>query len=142
MFVELINERKKHFARLREEAQRNKPPTKAQQRKTMCIYLKNMAGYKDKNLKNKSFDVIKKMFDKAYKQVNTFIPMDSEGSGKKDDNSGKKEENIQDEDIAINYEALAIKSPIIERESQILGANLNAHLPEEYGWIKGQEFEE
>nr|GEW41122.1 retrovirus-related Pol polyprotein from transposon TNT 1-94 [Tanacetum cinerariifolium] len=75
------------------EEQRNKPPTKAEQRKTMCTYLKNMAGYKDKNLKNKSFDVIKKMFDKAYKQVNTFVPIDSEGSGNKVESSGKKAED-------------------------------------------------
>nr|GEW42335.1 hypothetical protein [Tanacetum cinerariifolium] len=84
---------KKHFATLRAEEQRNKPPTKAKQRKTMCTYLKNMAGYKDKNLKNKSFDVIKKMFDKAYKQVNTFVPMDSEGSRNKVKSSGKKAED-------------------------------------------------
>ncbi|GJS58741.1 hypothetical protein Tco_0653525 [Tanacetum coccineum] len=50
--------------------------------------------------------------------------MDSEGSGKKNDNSGKKEESIQDEDRDINYEALAIKSLIIDRESQILGVDL------------------
>ncbi|GKD84240.1 hypothetical protein Tco_1351079 [Tanacetum coccineum] len=29
MFVELMNKRKKHFARLRAEEQRRKPPTKA-----------------------------------------------------------------------------------------------------------------
>ncbi|GJY55818.1 hypothetical protein Tco_0454933 [Tanacetum coccineum] len=44
----------------------------------MCTYLKNMEGYKHKDFKGKSFDVIKKMFDKAYKRVNTFVAMDSE----------------------------------------------------------------
>nr|GEX38798.1 hypothetical protein [Tanacetum cinerariifolium] len=34
--------------------------------------------YKQKDFKGKSFDVIKKMFDKVYKRVNTFVAMDSE----------------------------------------------------------------
>ncbi|GJZ83832.1 hypothetical protein Tco_0649005 [Tanacetum coccineum] len=46
LFVELINERKKHFARHRAEEQRRKPPTKIQKRNLMSTYLKNMAGYK------------------------------------------------------------------------------------------------
>ncbi|GJV88940.1 hypothetical protein Tco_1532878 [Tanacetum coccineum] len=45
LFVELMNERKKHFARLRAEEQRRKPLTKAQKRNQMSNYLKNMAGY-------------------------------------------------------------------------------------------------
>ncbi|GJY86987.1 hypothetical protein Tco_0501013 [Tanacetum coccineum] len=38
----------------------------------MCNYLKNMKGYKLKDLKFKEFDPIQKMFDKAFKRVNTF----------------------------------------------------------------------
>nr|GEY78800.1 hypothetical protein [Tanacetum cinerariifolium] len=38
--------RKKHFAALRAKEKRSKPPTKAQKRKIMSTYLKNMAGYK------------------------------------------------------------------------------------------------
>ncbi|GJR60875.1 hypothetical protein Tco_1503037 [Tanacetum coccineum] len=45
LFVELMNERKKHFARLRAEEQRRKPLTKVQKRNQMSNYLKNMAGY-------------------------------------------------------------------------------------------------
>nr|GEW97605.1 copia protein [Tanacetum cinerariifolium] len=51
---------------------RNKPPTKAQQRKIMCTYLTNMEGYKLKDLKWKEFDSIQEMFDKVFKRVNTF----------------------------------------------------------------------
>nr|GEV80313.1 reverse transcriptase domain-containing protein [Tanacetum cinerariifolium] len=36
LFVELINERKKHFTRLRAEENRRKPPSKAQKRNQMC----------------------------------------------------------------------------------------------------------
>nr|GFD01848.1 hypothetical protein [Tanacetum cinerariifolium] len=46
LFVELMDERKKHYARLRAEKIRSKPPTKAQKRNQMCTYLKNMANYK------------------------------------------------------------------------------------------------
>ncbi|GJV89938.1 hypothetical protein Tco_1533876 [Tanacetum coccineum] len=47
LFVELLEKRKKHFAALRAQEKRNKPPTKAQKRNTMSTYLKkNMVGYK------------------------------------------------------------------------------------------------
>ncbi|GKC60669.1 hypothetical protein Tco_1088267, partial [Tanacetum coccineum] len=39
----------------------------------MCTYLKNMEGKKPKELKNKSFDSIQKMFVRAFKRVNTFV---------------------------------------------------------------------
>ncbi|GKE24914.1 hypothetical protein Tco_1436426, partial [Tanacetum coccineum] len=39
----------------------------------MCTYLKNIEGKKPKDLKNKSFDSIQKMFDRAFKRVNTFV---------------------------------------------------------------------
>ncbi|GJT46391.1 hypothetical protein Tco_0955106 [Tanacetum coccineum] len=38
----------------------------------MCTYLKNMEGYKLKDLKSKEFDSIQEMFDRAFKRVNTF----------------------------------------------------------------------
>ncbi|GKE36391.1 hypothetical protein Tco_1459796, partial [Tanacetum coccineum] len=46
LFVQLLEARKKHFAAMRAQEKRNKPPTKAQKRNTMSTYLKNMAGYK------------------------------------------------------------------------------------------------
>ncbi|GKA48444.1 hypothetical protein Tco_0741402 [Tanacetum coccineum] len=45
LFVELMDKRKKHFARLRAEEQRRKPPTKAQKRNQICTNLNNMAGF-------------------------------------------------------------------------------------------------
>ncbi|GJW40963.1 hypothetical protein Tco_0066808 [Tanacetum coccineum] len=56
LFVELMNKRKKHFAKLRAEEIRRKPPTKNQKRNQMYTYLKIMANYKH----------------------NSFVPMDSE----------------------------------------------------------------
>ncbi|GKB26026.1 hypothetical protein Tco_0865427, partial [Tanacetum coccineum] len=73
LFVQLLEARKKHFAAIRAQEKRNKPPTKAQKRNTMSTYLKNMAGYKQNQVKNKSFDDIQKLFDKAMKRM--FIPL-------------------------------------------------------------------
>ncbi|GJS64800.1 hypothetical protein Tco_0679364 [Tanacetum coccineum] len=42
LFLQLLEARKKHFAAIRAQEKRNKPPTKAQKRKTMSTYLKNM----------------------------------------------------------------------------------------------------
>ncbi|GJR72765.1 hypothetical protein Tco_0085130 [Tanacetum coccineum] len=78
LFVQLLEKRRKHFAAKRAKEKRNRPPTKAQQRSFMCTYLKNMEGWKPKDLKNKSFANIQDLFDKAIKRVNTFVDMDTE----------------------------------------------------------------
>ncbi|GJU15898.1 hypothetical protein Tco_1143864 [Tanacetum coccineum] len=78
LFVELMNKRKKHFAMLRAEEKRRKPPTKAQKRNLMSTYLKNIGGYKHNQLKSKSYEEIQKMFDNEMRRVNTFLPINSE----------------------------------------------------------------
>ncbi|GJV93014.1 hypothetical protein Tco_1540827 [Tanacetum coccineum] len=78
LFVELLDKRKKHFATLRAQEKRNKPPTIAQKKSTMSTYLKHMAGYKQSQLKNKSFEEIQKLFDKAMTRVNMFVDKDTE----------------------------------------------------------------
>ncbi|GJR62118.1 hypothetical protein Tco_1504280 [Tanacetum coccineum] len=62
----------------------------------MCTYLKNMAGWKPKDLKTKSFANVQELFNKAMKRVNTFIDMDIElvGSSEvKEEGSKKREES-------------------------------------------------
>ncbi|GKC71009.1 hypothetical protein Tco_1116892 [Tanacetum coccineum] len=78
LFVELLEKRKKHFAALRAQEKRNKPPTKAQKKSTMSTDLKHMAGYKQSQLKNKSFTEIQRLFDKAMTMVNMLGYMDTE----------------------------------------------------------------
>ncbi|GKC25562.1 hypothetical protein Tco_1027712 [Tanacetum coccineum] len=78
LFVELLEKRKKHFVALRAQEKRNKPPTKAQKKSTMSTYLKHMAGYKQSQLKNKSFAEIQKLFDKAMTRVYVFVDKDTE----------------------------------------------------------------
>ncbi|GJS16558.1 hypothetical protein Tco_0411030 [Tanacetum coccineum] len=94
LFVELMNRRKKHFAKLRAEEIRRKPPTKAQKRNQMSTYLKNMVGFKHSQLKSKSYDEIQNLFDKEIKRVNTFVDMNSEvvkGSETRTEESSKRE---------------------------------------------------
>ncbi|GJU06294.1 hypothetical protein Tco_1122724 [Tanacetum coccineum] len=93
LFVELMNRRKKHFAKLRANKIIRNPPTKAQKRNKMSTYLKNMAGYKHSQLKSKSYDEIQKLFDKEMKRVNTFVDMNSEvvkGSETRTEESSKR----------------------------------------------------
>ncbi|GJW47316.1 hypothetical protein Tco_0078962, partial [Tanacetum coccineum] len=61
LFMELMEKRRKHFAALRAQEKRNRPPTKAQKRTQMSTYLKHMGGYTYKQLKGKSFDEIQKL---------------------------------------------------------------------------------
>ncbi|GKF20585.1 hypothetical protein Tco_0069223, partial [Tanacetum coccineum] len=76
LLAELIDKRKKLQVAQRYEAIRNKPQTMSQQRKTMCTYMKNMAGYKMEHFKGKIFYKVKEMFDNVYKKVTSFVPMD------------------------------------------------------------------
>ncbi|GJX49984.1 hypothetical protein Tco_0276829 [Tanacetum coccineum] len=114
LFVELMNKRKKHFAKLKVEEHKRKAPTKAQKRNTMSTYLKNMAGYKHNQLKTKSFKDIQMLFDKEMKRVNTFIDMDTKlvkGSETRTEGSSKRageeleSENLKKQKLDENVEA-------------------------------------
>ncbi|GJX03810.1 hypothetical protein Tco_0189726 [Tanacetum coccineum] len=103
LFVQLLEARKKHFAEIRAREKRNKPPTQAQQRKLYCNYLKNMEGYTLKQLKGFKFEVIKDMFDKAFKRVNTFVDYKTElveGSEKRAEDSTKRAGTELEQEVA------------------------------------------
>nr|GEV75479.1 hypothetical protein [Tanacetum cinerariifolium] len=73
--------RRKHFATKRAEEKRNKPPTQAQKRKIMCTYLKNMKGYKLKELEQEITKKQKVDDDKEkaeLKQLMEIIPNEEE----------------------------------------------------------------
>ncbi|GJU37454.1 hypothetical protein Tco_1185808 [Tanacetum coccineum] len=98
-FMELMEKRRKHFAALRAQEKRKRPPTKTQNRNQMSIYLKHMGGHKQNQLKGKTYDEIQKLFDKEIKRVNSFVAMNSEAqeiSRKKDESSSKKAKIAQD----------------------------------------------
>ncbi|GJW44920.1 hypothetical protein Tco_0073719 [Tanacetum coccineum] len=122
LFVELINRRKKQFAKLRAEEIIRKPPTKAQKRNQMSTYLKNIAGFKHKVVKGsktrteesskRAGDELE--FDKSKKQK-----IDKHVEIEKCDDLAEEEmkkhiEIVQDEEeMAIDAIPLATKPPMI-----------------------------
>ncbi|GJV05559.1 hypothetical protein Tco_1343215 [Tanacetum coccineum] len=103
LFVKLMDKWKKHFAKLRAEEQRRKQPTKTQKRNIMSTYLKNMAGYKHIQLKNKSFEEIQMLFGKEMKRVNIFVDMDAELV------KGRETKEESDEKFVVHAIPLAVK---------------------------------
>ncbi|GJZ98596.1 hypothetical protein Tco_0671049 [Tanacetum coccineum] len=73
--VDLVNQRKKYFAEERARAKRNKPMTQSQLKTYMMNYLKNQGTWKLSQLKNLSFDEVKKEFDKLVKTESMDIYM-------------------------------------------------------------------
>ncbi|GKB32929.1 hypothetical protein Tco_0872330 [Tanacetum coccineum] len=72
----------------------------------MCTYLKNMEGYKLKDLKLKEFDSIQEMFDRAFKRQKV--------EGDKETTELKQlMKIILDKEVAIDVIPLAVKSPSI-----------------------------
>ncbi|GKF16986.1 hypothetical protein Tco_0061904, partial [Tanacetum coccineum] len=99
LFMEFMENRRKHFVALRAQEKRNRPPTKAQKINQMSVYLMHMGGYKHNQLNGRSYDEIQKLFDKEMKKVNSFVAMNLEAqeiSGKKDESNSKKTEIAQD----------------------------------------------
>ncbi|GJX41164.1 hypothetical protein Tco_0256154 [Tanacetum coccineum] len=130
--VELVNQRKKFFARQRAEAKRNKPMTPAQQKDYMSNYIKNQeGGYSIKQLKSLSFEQVKEIFEATMRRVQSFVPMDSEleigeASGSGEEHSAEKEKELSQEDLQqmmmvvpveeVYVEALQVKYLIIDWE--------------------------
>ncbi|GJR93078.1 hypothetical protein Tco_0265252 [Tanacetum coccineum] len=126
LFQQLLEKRRKHLAAKRAEEQRNKPPTQVQQRKIMCTYLKNMEGKKLKDLKNKYFDSIQKMFDRAFKRVNTFFNFKTdlvEGSSKRAreelEQASTKRQKVDDDKETAELQSL-IEVILDEEEGRIV----------------------
>ncbi|GJW82308.1 hypothetical protein Tco_0146283 [Tanacetum coccineum] len=120
LFVELMDKRKKHFARLRAEQQRRKPPTKAQKRNQMYSFVpmnsKVVKGNKDKAEGNK-------------KRTREELDEDSVKRQKIEDDTEKAElklclEIVPYDNKAVNFEPLATESPIVDWKTQILGEDI------------------
>ncbi|GKF20732.1 hypothetical protein Tco_0069370 [Tanacetum coccineum] len=92
----------------------------------MCSYLKNIEGWKPKDLKNKSFANIQELFDKAIKRMNTFVDyrteMVEEKSIKKqkvdDDKETTELQSLievvpNEEEVTVDDVPLATKPPTI-----------------------------
>ncbi|GJW25396.1 hypothetical protein Tco_0039207 [Tanacetum coccineum] len=94
-------------------------------RNIMYTYLKNMGGYKHNQLKGKSYEEIQKLFDKTYKQVNSFVPIALDDKEKIEDDAEKEElraylDIIPGDDVAVSVESLATKYLIVDWKTHIL----------------------
>ncbi|GKA64257.1 hypothetical protein Tco_0763863 [Tanacetum coccineum] len=93
LFMELMNKRKKHFARLRAEEQRRKPPTMAQKRN---------------RINEKSKHICRHGYRKLDENVEAEVDDDQEEAEMK-----KHTEIVLDNEVAIDAIPLATKTPII-----------------------------
>ncbi|GJT38606.1 hypothetical protein Tco_0938471 [Tanacetum coccineum] len=120
LLMEFIAARKKFFAAKRAEEQRNKPPTKAEQRKKICTYMKHMAGYKDKNGKKA---------ENSKKRTRAVLGEESVKKQKVEDDAEKAElkaclEIVPNDDSAVNIESLDTKYPIVDWKTHILAEDI------------------
>ncbi|GKC41452.1 hypothetical protein Tco_1059174, partial [Tanacetum coccineum] len=65
-----------------EERNKNKSMTQAQPRNYMINYIKHIGSHTLQQLKRYSFDELKELFETTMKNVNTFVPMETEDKGR------------------------------------------------------------
>ncbi|GKB67094.1 hypothetical protein Tco_0928506 [Tanacetum coccineum] len=94
LFMELMEKRKKHFAALRAQEKRNKPPTKAHKRTQMSTYPKHMGGYTYKQLKGKSFDDIQKLFNKEAMGSEVYENKEKKEEGREETAKGSRKKML------------------------------------------------
>ncbi|GJS54620.1 hypothetical protein Tco_0627982, partial [Tanacetum coccineum] len=143
LFMELMNERKRHFARLRAEERRRKPLTKAQKRNQMCAYLKNIGGFTHNQLKNKKIQKASEEGGKKRQRADpdeenskrqkigksseqSEEPRNYEASGSVQNQPDEEEKKLPEEELQkllivvpveeVYIEALQVKYPIIDWE--------------------------
>ncbi|GKA30721.1 hypothetical protein Tco_0717026 [Tanacetum coccineum] len=119
LFMEFMEKRRKHFAALRAQEKRNRPPTNSQKRSKMSTYLKHMGGYKYNQLKEKSYEEIQKLFDKEMKRHEE---VEADGAAE----LKKHLVIVKDDDIAIDAIPLATKPPLIV-EYELLKEGIMVH---------------
>ncbi|GJZ06348.1 hypothetical protein Tco_0540141, partial [Tanacetum coccineum] len=120
--VDMVNQRKKHFAEERAKEKRNKPMTQSQLRIYMSNYLKNQGTWKLSQLKKLKFEEIKEEFDKLVQQIDTFVPINLEATKAKLKRYGEelqtktsKKQKIDDKDVP----AIGEKVAEVKEEEQV-----------------------
>ncbi|GJU19227.1 putative ribonuclease H-like domain-containing protein [Tanacetum coccineum] len=125
LFMELMDKRKKHFARLRAEEQRRKPPTKAPKKNQMCTYLKKHGWIHSQSVEEKIFDEVQNetKTEESSKIAREELESKNLKKQKLDDNVESKVDDeaevkkhmeiVPDDEVAIDAIPLATKPPII-----------------------------
>ncbi|GKC39529.1 hypothetical protein Tco_1051913 [Tanacetum coccineum] len=113
LFMELMEKRRKHFAALRAQEKRNRPPTKAQKRTQMSTYLKHMGGYTYKQLKGKSFDEIKETA-KATERRN----LRRKRAGKEQQKESSKKQKVKEEKESDEVDEAELKKLLVIKKDE------------------------
>ncbi|GJW87634.1 hypothetical protein Tco_0162974 [Tanacetum coccineum] len=100
--------KEENILQLRAEEKRNRPPTSI-----MCTYLKNIEGWKPKNLKNKSFTNIQELFDKAMKRSS------SKRAGDELEQENAKKQKVDEDKETSELQSLIEVVPVDEEEVAI-----------------------
>ncbi|GJY44715.1 hypothetical protein Tco_0432928, partial [Tanacetum coccineum] len=76
--VNLLNQRKKFFAKHKDQARRNRPMTQSQQRTYMSTYLKHQGSRTFAQSKKLSDEEIKAKYERLVRSIANFVPMGAE----------------------------------------------------------------
>ncbi|GKB08742.1 hypothetical protein Tco_0837054, partial [Tanacetum coccineum] len=115
LFQQVLETMRKHFAAKRAEENRNKPPIKAQQKNIMSNYLKNMKGYKLKDLKLKETELVEGKEKRAGIELvdKTIKKQKMEDDKETAELKGLMEIDPDKEEATIDVVPLAVKSSTI-----------------------------
>nr|GFA12916.1 hypothetical protein [Tanacetum cinerariifolium] len=90
---------RQHNTVMRYQALKRKPVTKAQARKNMMVYLKNMAGFKMDFFRGMTYTEIRPIFEMHYNSIQAFLE--------------KGEKEIEEEGSRKNYSS-SLKGPVVD----------------------------
>ncbi|GJX79860.1 hypothetical protein Tco_0328009 [Tanacetum coccineum] len=128
LFMKLMKKRRKHFAALRAQEKKNKPPTKAQKRSQMSTYLKHMEAQESNEKKIEGSEEKAKGSRKKILGKKRAVKEQQQESSKRQRIKDDKHEEVEvddeaelkkhlvivkDDDIAIDVIPLATKPPVI-----------------------------
>nr|GEV16580.1 hypothetical protein [Tanacetum cinerariifolium] len=118
--IEQVNKsERQNNAMIRYQALKRKPLTKAQARKNMMIYLKNMDGFKMKFFKGMTYGEIRPLFEKHYNLTQAFLEKVEEEKQRMDEEAKELQRHLQimandDDDVYIEDTSLASKVPVVD----------------------------
>ncbi|GJT13956.1 putative ribonuclease H-like domain-containing protein [Tanacetum coccineum] len=126
--VEMINQKKKYYAKQKAKAKRSKPMTQAQQRNYMSTFIKNQSTWKLAQLKKLTFEELKTEFEKVVKIIKSFVPMRSKERVKKQGVPLEKEtsnkQKIVFEDVPVTEEKAEEDMEEIMKGNPSLGTDI------------------
>nr|GEU70706.1 putative ribonuclease H-like domain-containing protein [Tanacetum cinerariifolium] len=98
--TEVKRKEKQDITVLKYQALKRKPQTKAQERKNMMVYLKNMAGFKMDFFKCMSYDDIRPIFEKHFNSIVAFLEKGEKELEEEASKQSKRKSETSEEKVA------------------------------------------